>query len=124
MPIVAVKVYVPDAATVTKGIVGFCTAELNELGPDQLYERPVPVVPPVRFAVKPEQTGLVFEAVVVMFCGHHLYIVPLGGAEVKVVVTVAVENPGKGMSVVKSLWSAPLFAIPIVAELPAKFEVP
>lgn len=33
---VAVIVYVPFAADVTNGILGFCKVELNELGPDQI----------------------------------------------------------------------------------------
>jgi hypothetical protein len=52
--LVAVKEYVPAAAIVTEGMLGFCWDEVNPLGPVQLKEFPISVVP-VRLSVPPAQ---------------------------------------------------------------------
>ena len=64
---VTVTVYVPEAAVDTFVIVGFCNAEANEFGPDQLYVK-APVPPEAvaeRVNVLPEQTG-VFDVILVI----------------------------------------------------------
>src|SRR6185312_553201 len=62
VPTVIVTEYVPASARVTFGIEGFCKAEMNPLGPVQLY------VPPTtkgvnRFNVEPSHTGLLLVGV-------------------------------------------------------------
>jgi hypothetical protein len=53
---VTVTEYAPDAALVTGEIEGFCNAEVNPPGPDQLYVAPA-IAGVVRLSVLPEQTG-------------------------------------------------------------------
>jgi hypothetical protein len=54
--------YVPAAASVTPGIVGFCNAELNAFGPVHEYVAPATKLE-VRFNVVPVQTGELLESV-------------------------------------------------------------
>lgn len=53
---VTVTEKIPEKATVAVEIVGFCKVELNEFGPDQMYD--VPFVVKVNVTLLPEQTGL------------------------------------------------------------------
>jgi hypothetical protein len=59
---VTVNEYVPAAATVTPGIVGFCNAEENAFGPVHEYVAPATAVV-VRFNVCPTHNGELDEAV-------------------------------------------------------------
>lgn len=53
---VTVREYVPDAATVAPGMLGFCNADENEFGPVHVYVAPATAVV-VRFNVCPMQIG-------------------------------------------------------------------
>jgi len=61
---VTVTVYVPLAAVVTLGMLGFCADEVNEFGPDHVYDVML-LGPEDRFSVLPAQTGLLLDAVAV-----------------------------------------------------------
>src|SRR5579862_7236762 len=62
LPTVTVTLYVPEAAAVALVIDGFCVAELNPLGPVQLYVAP-DIVGALRFNVCPAQIGPLLPAV-------------------------------------------------------------
>jgi len=59
---VTVTEYVPEAAVVAAGIVGFCKAEVKALGPVQEYVAPA-TVGVVRLSVPPAQIGPLLAAV-------------------------------------------------------------
>jgi hypothetical protein len=59
---VIIKEYVPAAAEVALGIVGFCKVDVNPFGPDQLYVA-LDTVLAVRLSVLPAQIGLFDDAV-------------------------------------------------------------
>lgn len=59
---VIIKEYVPAAAVVALGIVGFCNVDVNPLGPDQLYVA-FDTVLALRLSVLPAQIGLLDDAV-------------------------------------------------------------
>ena len=54
-PTLTVTVYKPSAAVVIFGITGFCSVELNELGPAQLYTTPAVASLENNFSVSPAQ---------------------------------------------------------------------
>ena len=61
-PTVTVTLYVPDAAVVAFGIVGFCWLDVKALGPVHEYVAPV-TVEAVRLRVWPAQMGPLLPAV-------------------------------------------------------------
>jgi len=60
-PTVAVTEYVPVAAVVAPGMLGFCVDEVNPFGPVHEYVAP-PMFDAERFSVLPAQIGLLLEA--------------------------------------------------------------
>jgi hypothetical protein len=68
-PVVITNEYVPAAAAVALGIVGFCKVDVNPFGPDQLYVA-LDTVLALRLRVFPAQTGLFDDTVAEAGCAE------------------------------------------------------